>query len=206
MDCGKKTLFFFTFCALVGTEIILEITTDLEFLISVPSTHIGDTELVFTSLSIGNVFLIDAVKNQTKCINSTDPLCSSMIKAPAVDVSVTSTSSDEKYFTYSGSFNESVWFIIGVDPEVSVERFIMDSKNDTITVTILIEYNHVNRRIDPTFPTRLTPTTFSFNTEFIRTKRIMEDNGKGNGQSTLRCAPVGALVLLALTPFYFSSD
>ncbi|XP_056396786.1 uncharacterized protein LOC130291694 [Hyla sarda] len=225
MDYGKKNIIFFSLCAFVGTARLLEIKTNLEIMISVPPTHVGDTEIgsaVFSS-SPGHPFMYTVVaqKNQTRCINSTDPLCSSLIKAPAVNVSVTSTSSNGKNFTYFCFVNGSRRVVIHVGPEVSVTPQIVEGEGDNITVILDITYNEANTT-GHTYSPRSSrrPALFGFGVHFVTgtTTIIEERNGPWygqqnpyryrpiNGQSALGCAPVGALVLLALTPFYFSSD
>ncbi|XP_069798849.1 uncharacterized protein [Dendropsophus ebraccatus] len=196
-----------------GAGQLQEIRTGLEVLVSVPSTHIGDTEIgpAVLTASAGHPFLYSVVaqKNQTQCINSTNSQCSSMIKAPAVDVSVTSQSSNESLFSYSKSFSRSQQLLIQIEPKVSVTPQSMDGESDAITVTIDVMYYSIKTRMVSLRSSRK-PTTFSLKVEFItNTSKIVDNhngqgngqgNGDGSGQATLRCAPLSALILLTLLP------
>lgn len=209
MDCAKKTLIFLTFCALVGAKRFEKIKKNLEIVVSVPSTHIGDTEIesaVFT-VTPTNPFLYEVAvqKNETQCINSTNPLCTSLIKEPTVVVSVSLRASNGKSFTYSDSINGSLWLKIQVDPEFSVRPQIVDGERDGIIVKLDMRYDTGNTSRD-SLSSRRRPTIFSLDAEFTTTTTMIieEDDGQGNGQengqSALRCGPLSALILLALLP------
>ncbi|XP_075692456.1 uncharacterized protein LOC142659835 [Rhinoderma darwinii] len=206
MDCGKKTWIVLTLCALViGAERFQQIKNHLEVLVSVPSTHIGDTDIataVFTS-SAKNPFryTVGVQKNETKCSNSSDRLCTSMIQEPKVEVSLTLRASNGKSLTYSNSINESLRLVMHVDPEISVSPEIVDGESDGFTISLDVMYNRATTSLGSLRASR-TSTVFSLNAEFITTTTMIEedDKGQGNGQSPLCCGPLIPLILLALLP------
>ncbi|XP_066435944.1 uncharacterized protein [Eleutherodactylus coqui] len=148
MDYGRKTFIFLTLCALVGANEAQPLVTILEIFISIPSTHIGDTEIVSAVLNTTADhpfrYTVVAQKNQTKCINSTDPLCLSLIQPPALDVSVSISASNGKNVTYSAFINGSLALAVHVGPEVSVRPQMLSGGSDAITFLLDITYNKDN--------------------------------------------------------------
>ncbi|XP_073497844.1 uncharacterized protein [Phyllobates terribilis] len=215
MEYAKKTLIFLTLCALVGAE---QVQSNLEILISVPSTHIGDTEIVSAGTSLSSTIRCTIVvgKNQTKCISSTDPSCSNAIKEPKADLSLSFTpvGSNVPAFTYSLlSISESYQFDINVDAKVSVnpQKITSGSGNsDQFRVILNIGYNSATSSMGGSLSSgKASSTLFRFNalyqTPVTDTKpdENGQGNGQGNGQSTLRCGPLSALIVLALLPALF---
>ncbi|XP_066435946.1 uncharacterized protein [Eleutherodactylus coqui] len=203
MDCGRKTLIVLTLCALVGANKVQQLVTILDILFSVPSTHIGDTEIVSNVLTLSAAhpfrYTVVAKKNQTKCIDSTDPLCPSLIQPPVLDVPVSSRASNGKTTTYSNSISGSLALAVHVSPEVSVRPQMVNDGSDTITILLDITHNENNTRRG-SFSSRLRPTVFTFKAEYTTAVLITTTEEQNNGEPTLRSAPLCALLLPALLP------
>ncbi|KAM3912211.1 uncharacterized protein RB166_020708 [Leptodactylus fuscus] len=184
MDRGMKTLIFLTFCALVGANSNQNIERNLEILLSVPSTHLGDTEIESAVLSIAGghplLYRVTVQKNETQCVNSTDPQCTSLIKEPTVDVSVTSRANNGQSFTYSETINASQQLVIRVD-SVSVTPQMWNDANDKLIVVLDVLYDSSRTSLG-SLRSRRNPTNVSLNVNFRTITDIQDDNGDGNGQ------------------------
>ncbi|XP_073494110.1 uncharacterized protein [Phyllobates terribilis] len=210
MEYAKKTLIFLTLCALVGAQ---QVQNNLEIWISVPSTLIGDTEIVSAGTSLSSTIRCTIVvgKNQTKCLNSTDPSCSNAIKEPKADLSLsfTSVGNNNTAFTYSMlSINNSYQFDINVDAKVSVNPQIITSgsgNSDQFTVILNIGYNSASTTMGSFSSGKNSSTLFQYKGIYWTTVAVTKpgNNGQGNGQSTLCCGPLSALIVLALLPALF---
>ncbi|XP_066435947.1 uncharacterized protein [Eleutherodactylus coqui] len=214
MDCGRKTLIVLTLCALVGANEAQPLVTILDILVSIPSTHIGDTEIVCAVLNATADhpfrYTVVAQKNQTKCINSTDPLCLSLIQPPALDVSVSSKASNGENVLYSVFINGSLELAVHIGPEVSVRPEMVSGGNDVITILLDITYNQ-NTTIKRSFTSKSGPPPPSKprprppskppHVEVIISGEIITTiPDEDNGETALRSAPLCALLLLALLP------
>ncbi|XP_071979777.1 uncharacterized protein [Engystomops pustulosus] len=208
MDNGKKTLIFLSLCALVGAQ-GERIKNNLEVLISVPSTHMGDTEIdqAIFSISPGHplMYTVTAQKNETQCTNSTDPFCTSVIQEPSVNVSVSSRASNGKTSSYSASFNVSQRLVIFVGSEVSVRSQPEIGESGKISVILDVMYDEA-KTSRGSLSSRRRPETFTLAVEFFTTTDVDDKdgkengsnkgNGEGNGQAALRCGPLSALLVL----------
>ncbi|KAM4019579.1 uncharacterized protein ACNLHF_000266 [Anomaloglossus baeobatrachus] len=204
MDCAKKTLMFLALCALVGAGKSELVQNNLEILISVPSSHIGETEILTGSTAISSSIrcTIVVAKNQTTCINSTDPSCINSIMEPSVDFSA----NDGKNFTYFMNINRAYQFDINVAAKVGVTPRLITSgggDSDRFTVVLNIMYNSATTTMGSLNSGKVSPTLFRFRALFRTTvsdTNTGNNNGQGNGQSTLSSGPMIALIVLALLP------
>ncbi|KAM4019056.1 uncharacterized protein ACNLHF_028413 [Anomaloglossus baeobatrachus] len=203
MDCAKKTLMFLALCALVGAGKSELVENNLEIVISVPSSHIGETEILSTPFTLSSSIKVSIVvaKNQTTCSGSTDPSCMNSIMEPRVDLSA----KNGKDFTYSMSINRPYTFDINVAEKIQVTSQLMSgsSDSDRFTVVLNIMHNSATTTMGSFSSRRESPTTYRFRGVFRTTVSDTNpgnNNGQGNGQSTLSSGPMSALIVLALLP------
>ncbi|XP_077142093.1 uncharacterized protein LOC143806051 [Ranitomeya variabilis] len=203
MEYAKKTVVFLTLCALVGAK---QVENNLEILVSVPSTHIGDTEIVSSPTSLSGPSIKCTIvlgKNQTLCMNSADPSCNA-IQEPIADLSLSFTpvGNNVPAFTFSSlSISESHQFNITVDANVTVNPQNITSGSGgsgQITVILNINYNTATTTTGSFSSGKVSPTLFRYNGIYRTT--VTDTKPDGNGQSALRCGPLSALIVLALLP------
>ncbi|XP_071979265.1 uncharacterized protein [Engystomops pustulosus] len=173
MDCGVKTLIFLSFCVVVQSHLWL-LKNDLKVLISVPSTHMGDTEIGPAVLTIkaGHplMYTVTAQKNETKCINSAKSLCTSLMKEPRVDISVSSRASNGKTSSYSASISASQRLVIFVGSEVSVRPQPEIGERGKISVILDVMYDEA-KTSRGSLSSRRRPETFTLDVEFFTTTK-----------------------------------